>query len=239
MVYLPPRGVWYGSEGEVQAPGGRAGGLGAVAALATGGHRAGRERPRAPVVVVEATTLMEGVVPPVRPPLTVAPAAELDFEDLVRELVDVSAMPGSTRSRTRATSPCAAGSSTSSPPPKRYPVRIEFWGDEVESLRSFSVYLPALLGPVESVRLYAAAEAPGTDPVSIVSLLPGGHAWSSGPTRRGPAARVEAFQSDLADVLGEHGWGGARTLTWAEVEAGLGRSFRTVTLEFAGPDRGR
>ncbi|MBN1629849.1 MAG: hypothetical protein JW990_08795, partial [Thermoleophilia bacterium] len=76
VVYLPPRGVWYGSEGEVHAPvaGRRAR---AVHALRQG----------SPVLVVEATTLMEGVIPPPASPLTIEAGGRHEFDDLAQQLV--------------------------------------------------------------------------------------------------------------------------------------------------------
>ena len=73
---------------------------------------------------------------------------------------------------------------------------MEFWGDEVESLRSFSVYSQRSLGPLESVRLHAAAEEAGASPVNLLSLLPDG----TRVVRLDPArARAPGggFQADL------------------------------------------
>ena len=225
VVYLPPRGVWYGSEGEVKprVVGRRAR---AVASL----EPAGIAQRGIPVVVVEATTLMEGVVTPVCLPLNLAAGAQFDFEELVRRLVELGYVRVD-QVEDAGDFSVRGGIIDVFPATERYPVRIEFWGDEVESLRSFSVYSQRSLGPLESVRLYAAAEEPDAAPVSVASLLPvGTHVIQTDPARA--RARVEAFQSDLADVLGETAGEGAYA-TWPEVQKGLAE-FPVVTLSSIG-----
>ncbi len=225
VTYLPPRGVWYGSEGEVHAPvaGRRAR---AVAAL----DPAVISERGAPIVVVEATTLMEGVIAPVGPPLTVAVGGRHDFDELTRRLVAL----GYTRVdqvEDAGDFSVRGGIIDVFPATESNPVRVEFWGDEVESLRHFSVYSQRSLGPLESVHLYAAAEEPEARPVSVASLLPEGtHVIRTDPARA--AARVEAFQSDMVDVLGENAANEAYA-TWPEVQKDLGR-FPTLTLSSLG-----
>ncbi len=87
--------------------------------------------------------------------------SRLDFEDLVRRLVAlgyarVDQVEDAGEFSVR------GGIIDVFPATERYPVRVEFWGDEVESLRSFSVYSQRSLGPLESVRLHAAAEEAGS-----------------------------------------------------------------------------
>jgi transcription-repair coupling factor (superfamily II helicase) len=87
------------------------------------------------------------------------------------------------------------------PVTERVPVRVEFWGDEVESLRAFSVYSQRSLGPLGAVDVYAAAERRAGEPAFITSLLPeGARVVEVDPARA--RARVEAFQADLADLVG-------------------------------------
>ena len=213
VVYLPPRGVWYGSEGEVKprVVGRRARAVGALTPVVA------REQGQA-IVVVEAASLMEGVVKPVGPPVTISAGAHVDFEGLTRSLaalgyvrVDQVEDAGDFSVR--------GGIVDVFPTTERYPVRIEFWGDEVESLRSFSVYSQRSLGPVEQVRLYAAAEEPGSAPVSVVSLLPGGTRVIQTDPARARAA-VEGFQSDLLDVLGDRAGEGSY-VAWRQIEKAL------------------
>ncbi len=236
VVYLPPRGVWYGSEGDVQprVAGRRAR---AVAALREGEEGiAARDLARgdggqiAPVVVVEATTLLEGVIPPSRGALEVSAGDRVDFEGLIRGLVALG-YRRSDQVEDAGEFSVRGGLVDVFPATERYPVRIEFWGDEVESLRSFSVYSQRSLGPADSVRLHAAAEEPGAAPVNLLSLLPAGaRAVRLDPARA--RARVEAFETELVDVLGAS-YAGDEYETWPEVEGRLAR-MPLVTLESLG-----
>lgn len=195
VVYLPPRGVWFGSEGDVK-PRVAARRARALAELEAGRTGSGP----APVLVVEASTLLEGVVLPMGAPLTIQSGTQIGFEELVRSLaglgysrVDQVEDAGEFSVR--------GGLIDVFPATERTPVRIEFWGDEVESLRGFSVYSQRSLGSLERLRLYAAGEDPEVRPVPVVSLFPPGtRVIQVDPARA--RARVEAFETDLADVLG-------------------------------------
>jgi transcription-repair coupling factor (superfamily II helicase) len=223
LAYLPPRGVWYGSEGEVQP---RVAGRRARAVATLEGGGPGRPAapagpaPPAPVVIVEATTLMEGVVAPPAGPLSVAVGQQRDFEGLVRELVSL----GYTRVdqvEDAGDFSVRGGIIDVFPTTESYPVRVEFWGDEVESLRRFSVYSQRSLGAIDQVRLYGAAEQPGGRPVTVLSLLPErARVVRLDPARA--ASRVDAFESDLVDVLGDAPPEGAY-LSWRQVLEGLAR----------------
>ena len=68
------------------------------------------------------------------------------------------ATSGPTRSRSGASSRCAAGSSTSTPPPRSRRSAIDLFGDEIESMRRFSVFTQRSLGEAERVELAPAAE---------------------------------------------------------------------------------
>ena len=195
VVYLPPRGVWFGSEGEVKP---RVAARRARALAELEGGRAGNGP--APVLVVEASTLLEGVVPPLGGPLTIQPGTQIGFEELVRSLaglgysrVDQVEDAGEFSVR--------GGIVDVFPATERSPVRIEFWGDEVESLRAFSVYSQRSLGSLERLRLYAAGEESERRPVPVVSLFPPGTRLIQVDLARA-RGRVEAFETDLADVLG-------------------------------------
>ena len=85
---------------------------------ASGAHRRPASEPatRRPVVVVEATSLMEGVIPPRAAPARVSAGARVDFEELIRGLVALG-IPAWTRWRTPGSSRCAGASSTSFRPP--------------------------------------------------------------------------------------------------------------------------
>jgi transcription-repair coupling factor (superfamily II helicase) len=226
VVYLPPRGVWYGSEGEVKprVAGRRARAVGALdpGVVAENGH---------PVLVVEAATLMEAVVPPIEPSLSISVESQLDFEAVTRSLarlgyVRVDQVEDAGEFSVR------GGIIDIFPTTERYPVRVEFWGDEVESLRSFSVFSQRSLGPLKTVHLYASAEEPDVEPVCIASLLAEGtRVVRMDPTRA--YAAVDGFQSDLLDVLGDRDMGGWY-VRWSQVEENLA-SFPTVILDSLRP----
>jgi len=225
VVYLPRRGVWYGSEGEVKprVAGRRARAVGALSPQVVGEQEY-------PVLVVEAATLLEGVVAPTEPPLTVSAGAYLDFEGLTRSLarrgyvrMDQVEDAGDFSVR--------GGIIDVFPTTERYPMRIEFWGDEVENLRSFSVYSQRSLGPLERVRLHAASEEPGVEPVSVVSLLPEGALVIQTDPARARAA-IDGFQSDLSDVLGDREKG-RWYAGWPEIEEALA-AFPAVILDSLG-----
>ena len=209
VLHLPARDVWYGPEAEVPP---RVAGRRAQALAALG---------RPGVVVVEATTLMEAAVPGARPPLTLAAGGRQDFEVLARELVELGY---TRRDQVEEAGDFAVrgGLVDVFPATARAPVRVEFWGDEVESLRSFSVYSQRSLGTLQSVDIVAAAEEELAEPVPISSLLaPGTHVVLVDPRRAGPA--IEAFQNDLDDVFGLGGAGWGHYLAWEEVQRALAR----------------
>ncbi len=197
VVYLPPRGVWHGSEAEVKprVAGRRARALWALAQGATDCKGA-----CLPVLVVEATTLLEAVIEPQADPLTIRAGMQVEFEELVRRLagagyVRVDQVEDAGEFSVR------GGIVDVFPVTERVPVRVEFWGDEVESLRAFSVYSQRSLGSLEAVTVYAAAERRGGGLATITSLLPEGtRVVEVDPARA--RARVEAFRADLADLVG-------------------------------------
>ena len=196
VAYLPPRGVWYGSEGEVKprVVGRRSRALWEM------------ERPPEadaggpPIIVLEASTLLEGVVEALAPPLTVSTGAHLEFERLVRRLAESGYLRVDQVEDTGDFS-VRGGIIDVFPVTERMPVRIEFWGDEVDSLRSFSVFSQRSLGPLDAVTLYAAGEQAEARPRSVISRLPQGTRVVQFDPSRG-RARAEAFMADLADVLG-------------------------------------
>jgi transcription-repair coupling factor (superfamily II helicase) len=98
-------------------------------------------------------------------------------------------------------------------------VRLEFWGDEVESLRRFSVYSQRSLADLERVEVISACEPAEAEPVAVLDLLPPDtHIVTVDPGRAIP--RIEAFQADLHDIFGED-VDPRRYFSWARVAAGL------------------
>ncbi len=233
VVYLPPRGVWYGSEGEVQprVAGRRARAVSALAAAAGDvTWAAASDGAAPPVVIVEATTLMEGVIPPSRPPLTLAAGARVDFDTLTRELVALGYVRVDQVEDAGEFS-VRGGLIDLFPATERYPVRVEFWGDEVDSLRSFSVFSQRSLGPLDAVRLHAAAEEPEGEAVNLLTLLPeGARVIRLDPARA--RARADTFQSELVDVLGADR-DGDEYEPWEQVEERLA-AMPVMTLDSLG-----
>ena len=68
------------------------------------------------------------------------------------------ATSGSTGSRSAASSRCAAGIVDVFPTTGREPLRIELFGDEIESIRAFSPFTQRALHPVDAATIYPAAE---------------------------------------------------------------------------------
>ncbi|MBU2600600.1 MAG: transcription-repair coupling factor [Actinobacteria bacterium] len=219
VLLLPSRGVWYGSEGVVppRVVGNRSLALGALAGPT--------------VVVAEAATLMERALPPVAPPLVMKVGEHTRFDDLAGALVDLGYQrvdqvedPGEFSVR--------GGLVDIFPTTESAPVRVEFWGDDVESIRSFSVYSQRSLASLDEVRVVAAEEDATAESRPVHELLPAkARVLLLDPARI--EGRVEAFVADLDDVAGNGAgtasgcgeYGGRRArdcyLTWEEVRAAL------------------
>ncbi len=144
---LPARGVLYGADvapsphvvGERQQ---------ALAALAAGS-----------VIVAEAVALLERFLPlELQPrPLALAPGEVLDFDGAVARLAGlgyerVEQVRGRGEFAVR-------GGLIDAYPALGDPLRIDFWGDEVENLRTFSIYSQRTTGAIPSATVYAAFEA--------------------------------------------------------------------------------
>ena len=120
----------------------------ALAALAAGG-----------VVVAEAIALRERFLPlDLQPrPLALAPGDAISFDTVVQRL---AALGYERVERVRGRGEYAVrGGLIDAYPALGDPLRVEFWGDEVESLRAFSVYSQRSTGPLDSAIAYAAFEA--------------------------------------------------------------------------------
>ena len=144
---LPARGVLYGGDvapaahvvGERQQ---------ALAALAAGG-----------VVVAEAVALLERFLPlELQPrPLRVAPGREVGFDAALAQL---AALGYERVEQVRGRGEYAVrGGLVDAYPAIGDPLRVEFWGDEVESLRTFSIYSQRTTGALAGATVYASFEA--------------------------------------------------------------------------------
>jgi transcription-repair coupling factor (superfamily II helicase) len=150
---LPARGVLYGADvapaphvvGERQQ---------ALTGLAAGG-----------VVVAEAVALLERFLPlELQPrPLVLGPGAEIDFEAAVARLAGlgyerVEQVRGRGEFAVR-------GGLIDAYPALGDPLRVEFWGDEVETVRTFSIYSQRTTGVLEEgATVFAAFEADTSQP---------------------------------------------------------------------------
>ena len=150
VAVLPARGVLYGADvapaahvvGERQQ---------ALAALATGG-----------IVVAEAVALVERFVPlELQPaPLRLAAGDELPFDAVVARLAALGyARVEQVRGRGEF---AVRGGIVDAYPALGEPLRIDFWGDQVESLRTFSVYSQRTIATVPQSTVFAATEADAT-----------------------------------------------------------------------------
>ena len=189
--FLPARGVWYGSEGVVppRVVGRRAQALGSLRDDA--------------VVVVEGSTLMEKVLPGAGSSFVLQVGERVRFEGLPEMLVDLGYERADQVEEAGEFS-VRGGLIDIFPTTHVAPVRVEFWGDEVESIRSFSVYSQRSLASLEHVEVLAAREDEEADARSIQDLLPPG-------TRvvvvdpNAVSTQVDAFCGDLDDVVGGDG----------------------------------
>ena len=155
---LPARGVLYGADvapaphvvGERQQ---------ALEALAAGG-----------VVVADAVALLERFLPlELQPrPLTLAPGEAVDFDAAVARL---AALGYERIEQVRARGEFAVrGGLIDVYPALGDPLRVEFWGDEVEKVRTFSVYSQRTTGEIPSATVYAAFEADTSQPEYVNGL---------------------------------------------------------------------
>src|SRR6266487_1216960 len=147
VALLPSRGVHWGS-GLDPAPhlvGERAR---ALDVLAAGG-----------LVCASAAALAERMPPaPARPePVRVAPGNELALDDLVEALA-LAGYERVERADERGQFAVRGGLVDAFPTTGREPLRIEFFGDEIEGIRAFSPFTQRALHPVESAVIYPAAE---------------------------------------------------------------------------------
>jgi transcription-repair coupling factor (superfamily II helicase) len=147
VALLPSRGVHWGS-GLDPAPhlvGERAR---ALDVLAAGG-----------LVAASASALVEPLPPrDARPaPIRIAPGEEISLE-LLSESLALAGYERVDRADERGQFAVRGGLVDVFPTTGREPLRIEFWGDEIEQMRAFSPFTQRALHPLESAVIYPAAE---------------------------------------------------------------------------------
>jgi len=147
VALLPSRGVHWGS-GLDPAPhlvGERAR---ALDVLAAGG-----------LVCASAAALAEPMPPPAaRPePIRIARGEEISLEQLTESLA-LAGYERVERADERGQFAVRGGLVDVFPTTGREPLRVEFWGDEIEQMRAFSPFTQRALHPVETAVVYPAAE---------------------------------------------------------------------------------
>jgi transcription-repair coupling factor (superfamily II helicase) len=214
VVHLPSRGVFYGDvfEPAVTRVGRR--------------QRSLRSLRSAHVVVAGPLALMERT--PLYEPLYLAAETEIELDATLERLValgyervDRASRPGEFAVR--------GGIVDIFPSTRRSPIRVEWWGDEVESVRAVSLATQRVVRELEAVTVFAAREADlaalaatddglpeearrgvrvpgldrlllGLDPVSPRGLLPEGvEVWREEPQEDLPE-EIEGFVPDLYDT---------------------------------------
>src|SRR5580765_4641213 len=169
VAMLPSRGVHWGS-GLEPAPhlvGERAR---ALDVLAAGG-----------LVAASAAALAEPMPPPnARPqPIRIAAGEGISLEQL-SETLALAGYERVERADERGQFAVRGGLVDVFPTTGREPLRVEFWGDEIEQMRAFSPFTQRALHPVEAAVVYPAAERrldlvdPEEEAPALVPVLPGG-----------------------------------------------------------------
>jgi transcription-repair coupling factor (superfamily II helicase) len=169
VALLPSRGVHWGS-GLDPAPhlvGERAR---ALDVLAAGG-----------LVCASAAALAEPLPPEdVRPePVRIAPGEEVSLEQLSESLA-LAGYERVERADERGQFAVRGGLVDVFPTTGREPLRVEFWGDEIEQMRAFSPFTQRALHPVEAAVVYPAGERrldlvdPEEEEPELVAVLPAG-----------------------------------------------------------------
>jgi transcription-repair coupling factor (superfamily II helicase) len=169
VALLPSRGVHWesGLEPAPHLVGERAR---ALDVLAAGG-----------LVCASAAALAEPMPPPdTRPePIRIAAAEEISLEQLSESLA-LAGYERVERADERGQFAVRGGLVDVFPTTGREPLRIEFWGDEIEQMRAFSPFTQRALHPVESAVVYPAAERrldlvdPEEQKPKLVPVLPAG-----------------------------------------------------------------
>jgi transcription-repair coupling factor (superfamily II helicase) len=167
VALLPSRGVAVGSglEPPAHLVGERAR---ALEVLAAGG-----------LVCTSARALAEGMPPPeLRPdPIRLSPAGSRDLDALVEELV-LAGYDRVERVGERGQIAVRGGLVDVFPSTGREPMRVEFLGDEIEQIRSFSPFTQRALHPIAEATIYPASEhiaerLEGDDEPELAQLLDG------------------------------------------------------------------
>ena len=129
-----------------------------------------------------------------------APASEADLEEVVRRLVDIAYARVDLVTK-RGEFAVRGGILDVFPPTEEHPLRVEFWGDEVEEIRSFAVADQRTIAAVD--RLWA-------PPCRELLLTADGPGPGRGAGRAAPGAGRDPGQAGRGHPGGGHGVAGAR-----------------------------
>jgi transcription-repair coupling factor (superfamily II helicase) len=147
VALLPSRGVHWGS------------GLDPAPHLVGERARALDVRGAGGLVCASASALAEPMPPSgARPePIRIAPGEEVSLEQLAESLA-LAGYERVDRADERGQFAVRGGLVDVFPTTGREPLRIEFWGDEIEQMRAFSPFTQRALHPVDAATIYPAAE---------------------------------------------------------------------------------
>jgi transcription-repair coupling factor (superfamily II helicase) len=165
------------------------------------------------IVVAPVRAAVQRISPSSVEPLVFEPGVEMDLENLARRLADLG-YHRSDRVEGRGEFAVRGGIVDVFPAQEETPVRIDFWGDEVEELRTFSVASQRSEGPVARLEVYPARELrPEAQVAELATELVASEPWAAGTFERiaqgqmfaGMASWLPwlAPEATLLDVVGE------------------------------------
>ncbi len=140
-------------------------------------HHLGLDAPC--VVVASVRAVIQRISPTRTAPIGIESGMEIDFDWLVAALVE-SGYTRTDRAEARGDMAVRGGIIDVFPPNANDPVRIDFWGDEIEAIRSYSPTTQRSIEDLASVAVYPAREVLLDDSLaSIADGLRTKEAWAS------------------------------------------------------------
>lgn len=222
VVHLPARDVWFGTEAEAapRVVGRRAR---ALSLFSGDGQTPGRS---GTVMVAGVRALLEAVLPWKGKPLRLQVSDSVEHDAILEQLVAL----GYTREdqvEEAGQFAVRGGLIDVFPTTLSTPVRIEFFGDEIEDMRSFSVYTQRSLGPLKEVEIWPAREDQSAQPNLISALLPySAHVVVTEPKR--VATEAGQFALALNDIYDPSDGRRAFYLSLDELREALSQHSMTV-----------
>jgi transcription-repair coupling factor (superfamily II helicase) len=165
------------------------------------------------VIVAPVRAAVQRLSPSPVEPLVFEPGVEMDLAGLARRLADLG-YHRSERVEGRGEFAVRGGIVDVFPAQDEIPVRIDFWGDEVEELRTFSVASQRSEGPVTRLEVYPARELrPEAQVAELATELVASEPWAAGTFERIAQGQMFAGmeswlpwlapEATLLDVVGE------------------------------------